>query len=256
MDAQSQNGDNRVAPWEAERLRITVFLTPAAPLPSAELWEQVVGEAPDKKVEQPRIGVMQCEGPFASGKLVLRVQPARIDWLYVPSDEINIESSIPPVVGSFDDAMEEFTPRMKQWLRTNSDVQRLAFGPSLDLFVNDHECGYQRLNSLLTAVEVDPTTSDFRYQINRPRPAESVPGDMRINRLSNWSVRAWKVVPVTPQGMNLSGAGVTAKYGCHLDLDINTDAERAEDFSQDVLEPLLDELISLAKEITEEGDIP
>lgn len=117
--------------------------------------------------------------------------------------------------------------------------------------------GYQQLAAYLPFVQLDPhNSSDFLYQINRPRTAESVPG-LILNRLSRWSVTAQQElgigIPLNPSQPMHTMIGREA-YACRLELDINTDAKRTESLPHDSLGQLFMELVRLGKVIVSTGD--
>ena len=75
--------------WQTERLRLTGFPSPAPPIDtsgSSNWWRNVTGEEPERRISHPKRSGQQDEGPLRDGKLILRVEPARIDWFYTVDD--------------------------------------------------------------------------------------------------------------------------------------------------------------------------
>ncbi len=74
--------------WQAENFRLTAFLSPSAQFAEQDWWKILTNEVPERKTSEPRIGLQQEEGKFTSekieGKLVLTIQPTRIDWQLLP----------------------------------------------------------------------------------------------------------------------------------------------------------------------------
>ncbi len=241
--------------WEAQNLRVTIFLSPSGSPPDPEDWQKFVGAPPEKKLEITKVGSIQCEGAFASGNLTFRVAPIRVDWIYAV--RIDPDASEPPksTIGPYKESASAFITLIHRWLANCPHVQRLAYGAVLHLPVESHEEGYSRLNTLLSDVNVDPTTKDFSYHINRPRRSSELSlRELQINRLSQWSVAATEIVQFIVGG--LRARKQPKQYSCRLVLDISTAAEREEDLPQNLLPSLLNELYSLGQEISERGDIP
>lgn len=176
--------------WQAETMRLTAFPGPAARIAEPTWWADLVGEPPEAKISRPRKGGQQEEGIFEGRKLVLVVEPSRIDWLLIPADHQDGEMGDIPTIGSFPEALDAFSQLMLRWfaLGTCPPVRRLAFGAILLQPVEDRQTGYRQISAYLPSVRLDPEgSSDFSYQINRPRDSTSGISGLRINRLSKWS---------------------------------------------------------------------
>ena len=99
-------------------------------------------------------------------------------------------------------------------------------------------------------------SSDFLYQINRARDSTTGIADLKINRLSKWSVAA-----IRTGGIILEPAGITyqqtpqAIFACRLELDVNTQPEGPDPLPRTQTTSVLTELIDLGREIIAEGDI-
>ena len=111
--------------------------------------------------------------------------------------------------------------------------------------------------SALLPFQLDPEhSSDFAYQINRPRKSERGLQCLKINRLSKWSV-------ILLQGFQISvGQGVpkllpvaVPQAACCLQLDINTDEDHQTEFPRENIVAIFEELVESAQEIATKGDI-
>ncbi len=239
--------------WHAEKVRVTAFVSPGSELPDPGVWEQVIGEPPEKTTEQPRVGLVQCEGLFQRGILALKLQLQKLDWIYgVAPNRVGTDVPHLPVIGPASEAFDDLLSPIKVWLGSFSHVQRLAFGATVMQPAENHQRGYEIVDHYLPDVTVDGQSSDLRYRVNWRRDS-NVLDDAYINRLSSWSVAQIRLV-------GLSGAGVQEipgadTFACILELDINTPAERDHEIPNDKLVPMLDELVLLAKEIMESGAI-
>jgi hypothetical protein len=240
--------------WQAESLRLTAFPSPLLEVKKYNWWKDLVGEMPENSHYQPRMNTYQDEGQIDIGTLILKYAPERIDWILAPQVQEGIAEDI-PILGTFVDVLPTFFRFMKSWLNFEiPEISRLAFGAVLPRPLPDRSTGYVQLSTYLP-VEIDPqNSSDFTYQINRPRPSRTGIPDLLINRLSKWSVAAFQVFSMSIGTANVGVGQGARKYHCRLELDISTDVEFKQGFSKDQLLPVLEELIDLGLEIASKGD--
>jgi len=234
-------------------LRLTTFHETATDASSLELfYKQTVGVDPESVVKQ-REG-FQADGPFNDGRIVLVSPtlsvPPRIDWLYTSFDETALPTG-------FENSLKAFKSLMAQWFQKCSPLKRLAFGVIVLLPVESIEKGYERLLDYLPSIKIDAAgSSDFLYQINRPRRSKTMADNLEINRLSKWSVNVLGHAQIGINGGVPQMQQESETFACRIELDINTSTKLQGVLSQEKLQPLLDELESLAIEILLEGDIP
>jgi hypothetical protein len=236
--------------WQAESLRLTAFPTPGYPTTPRSWWIDILGEPPEKKSERPKEGVLTEEGPFEGGRLLLGIAPFRIDWIFTASDPTQ-------TIGPFSQALDAFLLPTRKWLQQAPSLLRMAFGPVFVNPVNSREEGYRRISQVLPAIAIDPEgSSDFLYQINRRRTSTVLP-DLRINRVSKWSVRALALsqLRLSQLGQPLSLTSDPVLFRCRLELDVNTPQENENPLPKDKLGEVYQELVDLALEIAEKGDI-
>jgi hypothetical protein len=165
-------------------------------------------------------------------------------------------------VGPFPQALEIFVPLVERWSSLQADVNRLAFGAVLHSRVESLEMGYKKLGELLPSVQLDSEgSSEFFYQINRPRESKSGIARLRINRLSKWSVavRTRGVLMgrmiSDEQTVNWESSG-QPMVSCRLELDINTSPEYETALPAQHIRSVFRELVDLAVEVAEKGDLP
>jgi hypothetical protein len=249
----SQDSEQRApssVDWHASAVRVTAFLAPNAEVEATNWWNSVVGESPDKSTSQPKIGTIQEEGQFLGGKLILLVQPGRVDWA------LN-KGGGPETLGAFDAVVSSFETSIAKWLETAPPLQRLAFGSILVIPVDDRETGYARLAAFLPSIILAPTqSSDFFYQINRPRTFHVEGADLKLNRLTKWSVAAWQDVKISFEDEIAEYALDAARFACRLELDISTDETYQGSLPRAQLAHILDKLVQTGLEIAREGDRP
>lgn len=242
--------------WQAESFRLTVFLSPSAQAIKPDWWKALTGEDPDRRTSEPKTGLQQEEGKFKDenieGKLVLTIQPTRVDWQLVPL--LDVFDSGFPTIGSLEDSLDLFLTLMLRWIKIAPPIQRLAFGVVLNKPVNSSKEGYKWISSYLP-FSLDEDSSDFLYQINRPRKSASTGiSDLLINRLSKWSVSLLTSFAFDP---NKPEQYITKphQFFVRLELDINTAPDFSVEFTSEQLPQVFQELVELGKEIATKGDI-
>lgn len=243
--------------WKADTLRMTAILSPAAQLPQHSLWEELLGQPPENRTLQPRIGVQQEDGAFEGEKLIVTVQPTRIDWIFtIDNNQATTISQQITSIGQFVAVLNPFVDLMARWLQMSPPLQRLAFGATLLLLPMEEAPAARQ--QLLAYLPLNPqefeNAQEFAYQINRPRNSISGISDLTINRLSKWSVIAWKTIQLVPK-VNSYSAGESC-FTCCLEVDINTSPEYQGDLPNEKLPQIFRELVDLGQEIAREGDIP
>lgn len=246
--------------WQVKTLRLTAFPSPSAQFLEPTWWADLVGEPPESKTLRPRERVQQEEGLFEGKKLVLNARPTRIDWLFTPIDDRELEVEDFPTLGPFSESLDIFLPLMLRWfeLETCPSVQRLAFGAILLHSVESRQAGDRQISAYLPSVQLDlEGSSDLLYQINRPRDSSSGVPDLRINRLSKWSVATMKSVAFSMRAASVEYISARGEhFACRLELDINTSQYFQGELAREQLPQVFQELVDLGKEIAREGDIP
>ncbi len=242
--------------WQVENIRLTAF--PESPVESKEInwWQDIVGELPDSSTFHPKTGELREMGPFDSFNLSVIVNSDRIDWQFLQNQSSVNEI---PTIGDFDEILIQFKKLMSEWLKSYSPkLKRVAFGTVLLLPVNDRKQGYEKLSNYLKKVEIDTeNSSDFSYQINRVRNSESGVKNLRINRLSKWSVAVFvNTIFNLHSGIRTSEQILMpGTHACRLEIDINTIAEYPDSLPKNKLGVVFNELVNFGREIVEKGDI-
>jgi hypothetical protein len=245
--------------WQVNTLRMTAFPSPAAQITEPTWWADLIAEPPEKRISQPRRGEQREEGSLAKGKLTLGVGLIRIDWVYTVADDPKFEVEGFPTAGTLPEALETFRPLMHRWfaLDTCPPIQRLAFGAILWQPAKNLQTGYRQLVAYLPAVTLDSEgSSDFFYQINRPRASNTGIADLRINRLSKWSVTSLGSAAFAISTPGIAYIAQPTSFACQVELDINTVPEFRGEFTGEQLPQIFAELVDLGCEIASRGDMP
>jgi hypothetical protein len=241
-------------------LRTTAFPSPSTAVQPEAWWNAAVGESPDSALAQPRAGKHTLEGRLEPGKLVLSVEPLRIDWLFAPPGEPNPEVSGFPVLGPYPQILEVFLGPVHRWLTADScpELQRMAFGAVVILPVENGPTAYRQLGAYLHgSVSLDPGhSSDFLYQINRPRDSHSGVEGLRVNRLSKWSAISSVLTFIQLKPQSVDQVTAQPSFAARIELDINTTPDFPSSLPREGLPAILEELVSLGIEILHNGDIP
>lgn len=238
--------------WLTESLRITVFPCRLEDIGSELDWEKLLGESPESIEDQPRNKFKISRGPFGKGQLVHARYPDRIELIYVSSIGPSPMEAFPNL-GPMASSLDTFSPIALTWIEGLPPIKRIAFGPTLIRPVESHKEAYEYLGSLLHHVSVDAASSDFSYQINRPRRSKVKP-DLKINRLSRWNA-------IKLRGLRVVGVEVALtiplqeKYAARVEMDINTDQDLTDELPSRELPALFNELVELSREILKAGDV-
>ena len=246
--------------WETESLRLTVFPTPASPVEDVGWWESLMGEQPEVEVVRPRQGGRRIEGAFEGGRLIMQVAPARIDLQLIPSPGQEATTTGFFTIGKFTAIVGPFAQVASRWLDLDSfpEIQRIAFGAILLFPTDSRASGYRQLAAYLPSVNIDPDhATDLFYQINRARDSATGISNLRINRLSKWSVVLMSAGGLVIEPTQILYQEVPRQYfACRLEVDINTAPGRREPLPRETLPSIFGELMELGREIVREGDIP
>ena len=243
--------------WDATSLRFTGFLAPDVEIKESDWWKDVVGEPPETRHIQEKKGLSKSIGLFEEGNLTLKVEPFRVDWFYEVIKKADEVAMTDEVLGSFNDTIPAFVNLMHKWFSSENfpSLQRLAFGAIILKPAETREAGYQILSKYLKSLKIDAEGSlDLIYRINRPRGSKTELADLKINRLMTWSVMTARFLGFDFQHQKNMYTGQQT-FACRLELDISTFAEPSRQFNVTQCQKLLDELVQLSVEISQNGDI-
>ncbi|MBI4485678.1 MAG: hypothetical protein HY655_06665 [Acidobacteria bacterium] len=247
--------------WMGGQLRLTTFVSARISANIEELWESVTGAVPDESSSNPKKGTSEASGAYGPGKLLLRVQPDRLDWLMNPED---IDPESPPAdpfrsLGPWHEGVAALDTLAATWLVRPDlpPIERIAFGSVLLHRENTKEAGYERLGDYIP-VRPPADASDFLYQINHPVMSGTGIANLQINRLSKWSTVVFRAVAFSLALGRATVAPVeqTAAYAMRLELDINTAPDFPGPIPADRLVDVYRELVDLGRGIAAEGPRP
>lgn len=244
--------------WTAGQLRLTTFVTSRIDGGAEQLWESLIGSQPDESSASPKKGTSQVSGAFEPGKLTLRLEPQRVDWVMQPEDIDPGTLSTDPFFsfGPWAHGLAVFERIAEGWLRAPAlvAVDRVAFGSVLLHREESKAAAYERLADYIP-VKPRADFSDFLYQINHPVPSATGIEDLRVNRLTKWSVGAFRALGFALGAKGSVAATIEhdAAHALRLELDINTTPNLSKPLPQDRLVDVYRELVGFAREIATNG---
>ena len=198
------------------------------------------------------------QGAIDPGRLVLKLELDRIDWVLKPPEHDIDELASAREFLTLGPAMEmvdAFSAIAEKWLAGDDlpAIARIAFGAVLIHPEADSQAGYLRLPDYVP-VRVDPESSEFLYQINLPRvPSATGVEGLRLNRLSKWSVAAWKSINLRITGTAVQAQPVPEEFALRLELDINTAPAFAGPIPHAQLVDIYRELVAAGRSIATDG---
>ena len=248
-----------MAEWQAEHLRLTVFQHGRVNPKPVDWWQQVAGTEPAEATMNLKRGSALVQGAFGPGQLLLRIEPDRIDWLFSPSEELELGAATGfPVLGPAVELTDLFSNLAEKWFDRDDlpQIERMAFGAVFLHPEEDRHSGYHRLPEYVP-VRVDPETLDFLYQINLPVAWSSIEAEgLHLNRLSKWSVAAFRRITLDPAGNPAQPQPFPDMFALRAELDINTSPSLSEPIPQSRLVKVYRELVQAGLDIATDGVTP
>lgn len=240
--------------WTVQYLRASIFPQIEKGGTIANLWPKLEGIELEKQTTEPKAGTTIYEGSYKKNKLILIATPVKIDLILTVEFPFKISEKGNEIMhlGIYAGAVKDFQSLFKQWISLDSfpPVKRLAFGADLVKEVSSHEDGYSLLSQYIP-FSLDPKASDFSLRLNLPTISKAKKG-LKINRISKWDL-----IKATAEISSINAPKIMREYSpnymTHVELDINTDQENIEKFSDSLLLSLFSELIQEGEGISKKG---
>jgi hypothetical protein len=242
-------------PWSARTLRLTMFLQSATEAISPETWARATGETPTIDQNLPRQLTRLEGGPIGPGFLTLQVQgmARRLDWTMLPPSTDANEVAPPTEFGPVEAALLVFNNVVRNWLAgTDIASNRLAVGVVAVIPMPDRVTAYKALQEYLPSVRIDAEHSrDLTYGINHPKLSRSLGPEVELNRITRWGALQQTVFVST--GVTVPGLG-----GLYMSVecDHSTPTERQSPLDNSKFVDIYDELMDMALENLERGELP
>ncbi len=239
--------------WLAESVRITLFCLVIPPPPTAtNLWRRIADAEPEETSSRPALGLHQVHGPFAGGRFSASATQGRLDLVLSAEPQL-FDPFTQSTLGRYKSAVETLVERSEFIVEDLPPVHRIALGAVLLQPASERAAGYRTLVPFLPALQIEAeTSSDFSYQINRPR-ASRVNPDLVLNRLSKWSVQMTAAM-VAVAGVS-AALGADRKFAARLEADVSTPADHGGEIPPEKIMEFFNELKELIFELAEKGDV-
>jgi len=231
--------------WRSESVRLSYFFAGEVPDDLRPgLWRSIVGSEPETATRRPAEGVVQEQGPFSGGQLLVIVGVDRIDFILVgvqrPGDT--------PDLGNVRMVTDELHRAVVAGAAAvESKAIRLACGLVGLYKSQSREDSYSMLDDLLSSVRVDPLSRDFFYQVNRQQQSK-IDQTVKLNRLSRWSAGIYKTLRFD------NNSPLHDVNAVRVELDCNTSDETLILSGGEINHKLMKELIANALSLIEEGE--
>jgi hypothetical protein len=250
-------GKTMALDWIAESLRLSLFSNGMVDLTGAD-WKKITGED-EAETQQKVAGRRTMAGTYLAGTLNVSAVGPRIDCVLSPHQlpKENAEEAYVPSLGAWPMVCDEFFKGTTDWVGSfDRPVVRMAFGATLYSRFPDRQAAYSALIGLLKSVQGDPKRlNELVFRINWPVNSKSL-NDLMLNRITQWAVlemRAFQLVIQSGAEPVVGSTPVT--FVIRLELDHNTDAQWATPFDPRRLVPIYRELVELAYENAEKGEL-
>ena len=250
----ADRGNTMVLEWIAETLRVSLFSTDTVSLADAD-WKRITGQ--DEAETQQKVGARRTMvGPYLDGFLSVSAVGPRVDCVLNPKIPTEPEEGYIPSVGTWPAICNEFVNGTADWVGNfQAPVVRIAFGATLLARCANRQDAYKSLIGLLKTVQGDPERMrELSFRINWPVRSASVSG-LALNRLTQWSVLEIRLRLMDPMIGKPVSDDSPSLFAIRLELDHNTDAGWTAPFDQDRLVPIYTELVQLAFENAEKGEL-
>lgn len=247
--------------WSAQQLRATIFhATGDVGNIIHDYWIKAFNVAPQQDETRNLEGVRIVSSQAGDKHWVANIRPDRVDIILQPANAPNSESG--DVWNKFGNPYREVPRELLQpshlLIDMVSGINRLAVGALLLAPAAGISDAFAKLDTVLPGLRLgDLDAPDFSFHVNRRRRSQISSG-LSVNRLSTWSIAQGQTVSFGPVG---SGGGSAAsgriQYAASLQLDINTvQIDPSRGIPSDKAKEILGELVNLALEIADRGDVP
>jgi hypothetical protein len=244
-----------VLDWTAENLRLSFFCVDDAKITLAH-WKAITGED-EPQTQQNLAGRRSFVSPFQGGVLNLSAIGQRVDCMLLPkSPSDTIDEGYVPAVGPWPDATRDFLKATCAWLTAfEFPICRLAFAGNLLAKCANPKDAYIQLLGLLRSIKGDPERMrELIYRVSWPLDSRVVNG-LILNRITTWAVMQIQLQLFVQTGKKALMTGTPATHVVRLELDHSTDVDRTEPFNRATLVPIYEELVALALENSEKGEV-
>ena len=246
--------------WHTVQSRVTIFYSGNSVMDSISDWWRNTFTEPLLRDETRNLeGTRVIGGLVNNRQWTTSFSQSRIDCILQPKNATPQPGAVwqmQPASGSYSQIIHDMTDPVRKLLDQVSNINRLAVGSTLLTPGPSLHETYTVLASYLPGILLDQVDApDFTFRINRRRTSTKSP-TLIINRLATWSIVQGQSVEIAASSGGQTSQSNAVQYAANLELDINTAPVAPRSIPRDRSRALLDELIELAIEITDKGDVP
>lgn len=241
--------------WTAETLRLSLFFPNPVKVVEAD-WKTITGQDEPQTIQNVAAR-RTLAGPFLDGVLQINGIGQRIDCVLLPKSPTEaVEEGYIPQVGSLPAACAAFVDATKPWIESVQEpVLRIAVAGTALARCDNVQDAYTKLLKMLQSVKGDPERMrELVFRINWPTTSTKMQG-LVLNRITTWSILQIQLQLMVRTGQSTVLNETPATQVIRFEFDHNTDAGRTEPFDRATLVPIYEELVALALENAEKGEM-
>jgi hypothetical protein len=240
--------------WKVESLRLSLFSSEVVKL-GVDDWKALTGKD-TPEIEQKVIGQHTMAGPLLEGRISLSASGSRLDCILAAPPPTDPAQTYVPVFGHWPDTWKELVGVTEPWVAgTGVPIVRMALGAVLLSPQPTLDEAYKSLLGSLKSLQGDPAKMrDLLFRVNWPVNSTAVTG-LTINRLTTWAVIRLQYKVLVDTGANVLVENAPVSHFVRFEMDHNTDP-RTEPFDKTRLSAIYKELMNLALENAEKGELP
>jgi hypothetical protein len=241
--------------WTAETIRLSLFFSDNVKTTIAD-WKKVTGQDEPQTI-QSVAARRSFIGPFQGGVLQINAVGPRLDVILLPKAPTDtVEEGFVPTIGPLLEASAEFVKATSEWItQIEQPIIRLAVAGAALARCENIQDAYNKLLAMLSSVKGDPEKMrELIFRVNWPLNSRRSNGLM-LNRITTWAVFQVQLQVMVQAGSKTVVNDTPPAQVIRLEFDHNTNADRVEPFDPAALVPIYEELVELALENAEKGEV-
>jgi hypothetical protein len=243
--------------WFVQLIRLTLFSTDVI-FPSEDQWKIATRQPEAEHRSAIQGGGRQYWGKQLNGVLQLTIIGNRLDFILSFDGEVARDDGL-PVVDTWDKTSGLFLEAARRLLAGLAfPVSRMAFGGHFLRPASSRQSNYDSLARITKSLNLDfKRAHDLIFKVNWPVESKTVNG-LRLNRITAFSAMTFSRLMVQPMGAQVTIVSPSAESLVHatsLEIDHSTLQDHLGPFETQQLIPIFNELVALASENLEAGEV-
>lgn len=216
-----------IAKFQIESFRVTIFkVTPSEP--NVDLFKNVFGVAPiNSQIINNPVKTIISEGVINNIKYSIEENVQLINIIFFGIDQVNPLNGAPLPVVSFEASLSVLDTLWRQLsaIEGLKVSTRIAIAPILVLPVEDKAKGYTSISEFLPFKINSETSSDFLFQINKPKRLPLQNGkEYELNTVVQISVAAISTFVIASEGTPIYQP--KESFRARIQFDVNNKPEQ------------------------------